>query len=53
MINDNRIVVINGWKFRDVTNITTSKKTYNYEEALALTRGEIIATGSNKRIDEK
>ena len=53
MVNDNKIIIINGWKFRDVTNITTGEKTYNYEEALALTQGKIIATGSNKRIDEK
>jgi len=41
-----KIVYINGVRFKDVTNETTSNSTYNYQEALALTKGKIIVTSN-------
>ena len=41
-------VIINGVKFIDVTNETVAGKTYNYEEAVAYTKGEIIATSGGR-----
>lgn len=41
-------VIINGKSFRDVTNVTVAGPVYNYEEALALTKGKHIVT-SDKR----
>jgi len=38
------IIYINGMAFRDVTNVTTGGITYNYEEAVALSKGKHIVT---------
>ncbi len=46
-----RIVEINGMKFRDVTNETcgSSGRIYNYEEAVAKSQGREIYTGHCER----
>jgi hypothetical protein len=41
----NKKIIINDEVFYDVTDITTSDKIMSYEEAEALTNGEVITTG--------
>jgi hypothetical protein len=46
-----KIIIINGVKFRDVTNetIRTANRVMNYEEALAYTKGEYIVTSGGRK----
>ena len=44
-----KITIINGIRFKDVTDETTINETMNYEEAFAYTERKIICT-SNKEI---
>ncbi len=41
-----KTVVINGMTFLDVTNVTTNKKVYNYQEAICKSKGEEVICGS-------
>lgn len=48
-----KITYINGRPFRDVTNETCSGIVYSYAEAVALTEGRRIATGTTEKKKRK
>jgi hypothetical protein len=50
---DKLTIFINGKKFLDVTNVTTSSPIMNYDEAYNYAQGRIVTIGSNSPSRDK